>query len=51
MDKDRSRVIADGKGNAAVFDRDGVLSQVLVDGKVRNVGVSKADRDAIRRRK
>ena len=51
MAKDTSKISTDGKGNTAVYDKDGVLSQLMVDGKVWNVGVPKQDRDAIRNRK
>lgn len=51
MAKDRSKIVMDREGNAAVYDGDGVLSQVMVDGKVRNVRVSRQDRDEIKRRR
>lgn len=42
---DKGKIVADRHGNVAVYDKNGRLAQVMVDGKVRNVGLSEADRD------
>jgi hypothetical protein len=43
-EEDKSRVVINGEGNGAVYGKDGSLAQVIVDGKVRNVGMSESDR-------
>lgn len=48
MAKDKSKVTGDGKGNVAVYGKNGRLSQLMVDGKVWNVGTVKGDRDGRR---
>jgi myo-inositol-hexaphosphate 3-phosphohydrolase len=48
MAKDKSKVTSDGKGNVAVYGKSGRLAQVVVDGRVWNVGTVKDDRDARR---